>query len=68
MTCNVTELRHHIAWFDDENLVYCIDEGGQPYEIIRLQDDNESPVMVIRIGWRWGMTTATFHGTTGGAA
>ncbi len=49
MTCNVTELRHHIAWFDDSKLVHCVDEGGQSYEIIRLQDDNQTPVLVIRM-------------------
>lgn len=48
MTCNVTELHHHIGWFDDESEVYCQTETGIRCEIIRLEDHDGKPVLIIR--------------------
>lgn len=47
-TCNVCELRHHIAWFDEERIVFAVDESGRRYEITKLLDVDESPVLQIR--------------------
>ena len=31
MTCNVTELHHHIGWFEDTIEVFCVDGFGRRY-------------------------------------
>lgn len=48
MTCNVCELRHHIAWFDETKDVVAVDDAGRRYEIYKLEDVQESPVLRIR--------------------
>ena len=48
MTCNVTELQHHIGWFDDPREVICVDDSGKRYEIVELLDVDQSPVLKIR--------------------
>lgn len=48
MTCNVCELRHHIAWFDETKDVMAVDDAGRRYEIYKLEDMQESPVLRIR--------------------
>lgn len=48
MTCNVTELRHHIAWFDEACNVFCVDSNGRRYEIVKLLDVKGSPVLEIK--------------------
>lgn len=48
MTCNVTELHHHIGWFDDTLEVFCVDDSGRRYEIVKLLDVDGSPVLQIR--------------------
>lgn len=48
MTCNVTELQHHIGWFDNAREVICVDDSGKRYEIVELLDVDQSPVLKIR--------------------
>ena len=48
MTCNVTELRHHLNWFDDTIEVFAENEAGQRYEIVKLVDRDGAPVLIIR--------------------
>jgi hypothetical protein len=48
MTCNVTELHHHIGWFEDTLEVFCIDAEGRRYEIVALLDEGGSPVLKIQ--------------------
>ena len=47
-TCNVTELHHHIGWFDDTLEVFCVDAEGRRYEIVALLDEGGSPVLKIQ--------------------
>lgn len=48
MTCNVTELQHHIGWFEDTCEVFCVDQHGRRYEIVKLLDVHGSPVLEIK--------------------
>lgn len=48
MTCNATELLHHIGWFEDTREVFCIDQQGRRYEIVKLLDVQGSPVLEIK--------------------
>ncbi len=48
MTCNVTELHHHLGWFDDTKDVIAVDDGGRTYEIYKLEDVAQAPVLRIR--------------------
>lgn len=36
MTCNISELRQHIAWFNDDDLVYVVDDKGNWHEVVKL--------------------------------
>ena len=48
MTCNVCELRHHIAWFDETCDVFAVDDAGRRYEIYKMLDVQGAPVLRIR--------------------
>jgi hypothetical protein len=48
VTCNVTELRHHISWFDELREVFAVDDNGKRYEIYKLLDVDAAPVLKIR--------------------
>lgn len=48
MTCNVTELRHHINWFDELCDVFCVDDAERRYEIVKLLDVDGGPVLQIK--------------------
>lgn len=48
MTCNATELLHYIGWFDDAREVFCVDQSGRRYEIVKLLDEQGSPVLEIK--------------------
>lgn len=46
-TANITELRHHLAWWDEQVEVFVHDGRGGVFAIVALQDHDGQPWLKI---------------------